>query len=546
MMTVHKLPSIISASALLFLGACSVDEDYKITSDTKIDTEMTVFGEGVSMPIGSSKPITLNDLLDIDDYSVLKTADDGSYYISLTSDEPTETSISLEGKLDFNANSSTDFDFTPIPIPSGIDLSSYSADIPQDVSTTIDIDAQLPDEVIEVSRLELASSSIEFTASASAAFTLKQGFTFELPSCLELEAPDGACYAVSDGHIVKVTADYKGSNLSFNLSVKAINIASSDIKDGAIAIKGAIKAKGDVNIKGSDLNSGISSLNIGVHTDFSLSGVESVTGRVEFSTAYDVDPITIDAMPDVLDGAEIILSDPDFSIVISNSSPVSLVIDPITITAYKEGEEVCSFEIARTTVEPEGDTPIVIPSAKAAEMISKFPDQITVSRVQTSILPDNEITVNADDELKFGLDYLVCAFLAFEEGSHLLYDFTIEDVALDLSGYDVGAELKFNAASTIPLDMVVDAVALDASGNVIPDACSIDATVMGGKTGSESVTPVSISLKSTSTLIQDIRIMFAAYVGSEFAGVPLACDQYLQLRDIVAELPEGVTINSNE
>ena len=92
----HIINATILVASLALAPSCKVDEDYSYENIKNVDKSITVFQEGISIPIGSTEKIVLESLLDkegiLDDEmkEYLKTGEDGSY------------SLNFSGNFDFS------------------------------------------------------------------------------------------------------------------------------------------------------------------------------------------------------------------------------------------------------------------------------------------------------------------------------------------------------------------------------------------------------------------------------------------------------------
>ena len=83
----------VASTLCVFLPSC-VNEEYEMSEDT-LDLEVTVFKEGVTLPLGSTEQIKLGDLLDMLDPEVAKYFEenaDGAY------------SVGMKGNYDLSEN----------------------------------------------------------------------------------------------------------------------------------------------------------------------------------------------------------------------------------------------------------------------------------------------------------------------------------------------------------------------------------------------------------------------------------------------------------
>lgn len=157
----------------LAVGAAScTDKNYDLS---KLNTEITVGGDSLTVPVGETAKLTMKDLLGDEAVSFLKTAADGSYQITVSdqmngsSSLPAiNTSLNLGGLAP--AVEIEIFDFAPyqsmislLPPNNEISLSTYVATIsdPIAIDTNIQVTMQLdlPEGVKDLSKVKFTSAS---------------------------------------------------------------------------------------------------------------------------------------------------------------------------------------------------------------------------------------------------------------------------------------------------------------------------------------------------------------------------------------------------
>lgn len=118
-------------SAFLLLTGC-VTNDFDLSEG--INTEITIGGDSLSAPIGSTKPILLGDLIDSLDVDILKRSADGSYAIhmndslsvSFNTIDPVNVSIAPISIADINTSVAAikfpDIKFDPISLSTNVDV----------------------------------------------------------------------------------------------------------------------------------------------------------------------------------------------------------------------------------------------------------------------------------------------------------------------------------------------------------------------------------------------------------------------------------------
>ena len=81
----RDVTAIAVTTLAIFGTGCTEDDRYKLVNPGQIDTEVTLFEDGIAIPVGSTNKISVADLLNADDESFddfLKTNDAGEYSIN--------------------------------------------------------------------------------------------------------------------------------------------------------------------------------------------------------------------------------------------------------------------------------------------------------------------------------------------------------------------------------------------------------------------------------------------------------------------------------
>lgn len=153
------------------VGAVScVDENYDLS---KLNTEITVGGDSLTVPVGETAKLTMKDLLGDNAVTFLKTAADGSYYISVSDQKDVSpsmpainTSLNLGGTapsveielLDLTAAAAA---INALPDQTEYDLSSMVTIPPVAIDTNIQVTVSLdlPDAVKDLESVTFTNAS---------------------------------------------------------------------------------------------------------------------------------------------------------------------------------------------------------------------------------------------------------------------------------------------------------------------------------------------------------------------------------------------------
>ena len=225
------------------VGAVScVDENYDLS---KLNTEITVGGDSLTVPVGETAKLTMKDLLGNEAVSFLKTAEDGSYTITVSdqmdvnSSMPAiNTSLDLGGLapaveielLDLTSVASSPY-LALLPQNDEIALSTYLATIsdpvPVDTNIRVTMQLDLPEGVKDLSKVKFTDAS-KMTISLSVPDCpltdgeLDPAITVDFSSLLTIAG--GGSINLSELKLSK-TNNYQASK---QYSVQELNIAPGD------------------------------------------------------------------------------------------------------------------------------------------------------------------------------------------------------------------------------------------------------------------------------------------------------------------------------
>lgn len=189
---IKSLVAVLMITSLLHVVSC-VNEDYELSEDN-VSLEVTVFEEGLVVPLGSTAEIKLKDLvplLDEEYRSYLETREDGAYSIAYADTADFSESLdqlkSLVSFEDIVYDQSATFSLSDAGAPD-----TYVGSFRQDVLLEIMHPDDVPAEVVSLGRIDLDEVYAHMVIDGSAlpdmgdAF-LRVDFLVEVPDMLILE-----------------------------------------------------------------------------------------------------------------------------------------------------------------------------------------------------------------------------------------------------------------------------------------------------------------------------------------------------------------------
>ena len=168
-------------------------------------------------------------------------------------------------------------------------------------------------------------------------------------------------------------------------------------------------------------------------------------------------------------------------------------------------------------------------------------------------LDDVFVTVRPGETYVLEQSYSIYAPLAFGPDFHIPYSYEITDLDLSFPAADLKAAiLDMDVESSIPMDFNASAYATDENGEVI-DGLKLtlkdNAVLKAGSLTSPTLSHLTFVLSNETgeVVVDNVVIHFAAKSpGSDLAGIPLNENQGLYFKNIVLNLPEGISADLSE
>lgn len=562
------LSSLLPAALLSLLAvSCQVDDTYSLENIQDLDTEMTLFSNNIEVPVGNVKMITLGSIIDLDDNDLIYTDENGNYGLRMAGAETSSTSIDIPAVelSKFQVGKTTLLEFVFPSSVVGMSVPTYSDNVTiTSKESPITIENGIPEGIVDIRSISLnAPVDIDFKLSGGY-LTLKKDFTFTFPSCLSITS-QSADFQVVSANTLKATKDIRISD-GYKVSVTVTGItfpAGSIVPSGSgkkILINDKIVANGTVNVDGAAFTTIPSSISM----DFAISSgnvvVNSVDAKLAITeTAEDIS-IEVGELPEEIKEASLVLSDPVVRFSVSNSSPFAVMLNA-NITSKKAGVPVCSpVAISNVVIAANANTDVYICKSSHAvpsgavkvvaesigELLKTIPDEFVISGISSSVTTPGYATVTSKTTYKVGMDYDVSTLLAFETGTALGFNYTVDGLSMDLDSLSIeDMDLSMDFVSSIPLDLTLNAKAFDSEGAEMEGAnITVNAVVKGGTIEAPATSPVTINIKAGDSLsdLDSIVLDFRAAVPASLSGVALNVNQGIAINNIVARMNGGITV----
>lgn len=585
-----------TALSPFFFASC-VDDSYDLTKD--IDMTITVGGD-LSIPGSGTEEFTLEEIMDLEDNSVVKADAQGNY--ALNKADTTETDVEI-APVHINAPASnptttTLYFNTPAATSEEVEAQVY------DVTT----DFLFSKDDVTTDIVSLTSTDVDFTAYLTISFsqasqnveviTLKKGFSIEMelegqtqPNGFVFELDNTGNYGIKEGEdqTIEFLQDQeirKGMTLKIPVYFKRIQ----NFPDGqGIYEPGHFKLQTHVIANGTATTPGVPAGNIQVDliTDTEVPDItlQSVTGIVDPKIDINVDPITVEGVPDFLkDDVNLDLTNPYIKLRLENGSPADVNLKarmtwtkdgvfnkgfqigtdlgstPTDQTITLAGSATSEYYLSRINMEnlPAGAKNIVL-GDNLYELIRTIPDEIKLTDVEAKALQhDTEVELGNDGAYyEVNTIYELNAPLQFGNELNIVYKDTINDWGGDLEDITIKkAIVEMDALNGIPLNFKLNAQAIDRNGNVYPNvtvnpvkntiAPGLKLTGENGETATES--PIQLEIVCESGDMKDLDgliVNFTADMEGVNQNATLNKGMTLKLSNIRIRIKDGVTVDLN-
>lgn len=560
---------------------------------------ITVGGD-LSIPGSGTEEFTLEEIMDLEDNSVVKADVQGNY--ALNKADTTETDVEI-APVHINApasNPTTTTLYFNTPAATSEEVEAQVNDVTTDFLFSKD------DVTTDI--VSLTSTDVDFTAYLTLSFsqtsqnveviTLKKGFSIEMelegqtqPNGFVFELDNTGNYGIKEGEdqTIEFLQDQeirKGMTLKIPVYFKRIQ----NFPDGqGIYEPGHFKLQTHVIANGTATTPGVPAGNIQVDliTDTEVPDItlQSVTGIVDPKIDINVDPITVEGVPDFLkDDVNLDLTNPYIKLRLENGSPADVNLKarmtwtkdgvfnegfqigtdlgstPTDQTITLAGSATSEYYLSRINMEnlPAGAKNIVL-GDNLYELIRTIPDEIKLTDVEAKALQhDTEVELGNDGAYyEVNTIYELNAPLQFGNELNIVYKDTINDWGGDLEDITIKkAIVEMDALNGIPLNFKLNAQAIDRNGNVYPNvtvnpvkntiAPGLKLTGENGETATES--PIQLEIVCESGDMKDLDgliVNFTADMEGVNQNATLNKGMTLKLSNIRIRIKDGVTVDLN-
>ena len=567
------------------LSAC-IDERYDLDKD--IDYTISVGGD-LSVPASSTEDVTLKNLLDMEENSMVQADEDG-FYSMVKTNAVQQTDVKIDSILFndemFDSQAEVSFlefpeamiqmlpDDEPVEAPIRNISTSASLEKTDITEELLAIDNAVTELPMDLEYRFLENNDIQ-------RLILKEGYEIRFPEYITISASeetDAALFEV-DSRSVRIKQDLEIGTDGLTIPVMIRMLDFTKMPEGSgfrypsyMKIDFDIVSTGQVYFYKKDFPADRNRWNIHFARIPRLKTGKILNCKVKVAPDIDmeVEPIWFDNVPDFLSDEEVVvdLYDPKMYMTVTNTAPVDVNVNAEIFSHRKDGS-VTSIEV--------GDrhgTPILIPKSVENYIIcfhkqdseitdadqsiqlpnidilmGKMPEYISVENIESEV-PDEYYYVRPGRTYSVTTEGRIEAPLAFCEETNLVYEKTMDGWHEDLDKYEIrAATVTMEAENRIPLDMELEAEPVDVDGNRIEGiAVAVDKDIKAGNQEQSTVTYLNIDLTSQEGAMRNLDglvLRANATVPSDYRAQQLNENQTLALRDIRIKIKGGLKIDLN-
>lgn len=581
-MAERKILTVYTALSLILMSAnsCKIDERYNINDIKDINTDMTLFSEGLEIPIGSTAPIPADSLVNMLDSASRKLIEKNgdSYVIRTTGDLSLDDQINT---IDISNLKSVDgikavekFGISLITgIPEGgipVIYGDYSAPFSIEDEIVVVKAHDLPNEIKYVKELTLkdAFATVEATFDG---LPFSSGGNENYTVDVVISLPE--FITPSEIHVKgRVEKDGRLSfdDGTFRKTIRMERISDLDLSKGTditgtIRINGILSASlaGTQNVSIPQTIDGTISVSLG-NSNGSIE-IEKVVGRTEFATPAHYS-IGFDDLPEELKGDDIVLDLAAPQILVDITTNTGIPVNgSVTITPWRNGHQLddmaltlnnlslpcsasagtvsrsCLYISNDDSAVPSGEYSFI--QANTAQLLRQIPDSLVID-MNAGVSGDTDCIVEPFAEYKGKVDYVIQIPLETGRDLNLRFnaDFDLELGEITANVTEIALGITGKVRNDTPLILEAGLSVLDKDGRLIELGNDAKPLLIGAE--GESDIDFYVELPSVERIKEITKGRIAMTVRS--VGGPIRPSQSIRLYDLKAHLPKGVSLKFQE
>lgn len=530
-----KLCLLATLLAVAVGAASCTDENYDLS---KLNTEITVGGDSLTVPVGETAKLTMKDLLGDNAVTFLKTAADGSYYISVSDQKnvsPSMPAINTSLNLGGTAPSVEIelFDLTTaatvinaMPDQAEYDLSSMVTIPPVAIDTNIKVTVSLdlPEAVKDLSKVQFTAASKMAIALSVEDCPLSDGeldpdITADFASLLQLS---GNSNSINLGELkLNKTNNYQASK---EYGVTELKLAAGDFNANLhkLALDKKVSVTGTATVTGAKTTKALinasKKLKVKVAVTLTNLAIERVEAKVDYNLSQEKVKLDLGDLTGAFgDKLEVTMDlyNPSLKFDLSTNLGVPATVQA-TLVPWKDNAPNTQNQIqvnldvnpaasaAQTStmkyfLAPHNEgrpADYTYVAADIASLIKLMPDSVLVT-LNAATVPTQTAVVEPAATYSFNVNYEVGIPIQVGPDFRLALRDTIEigEVGKYLALAEEAA-ITGAVENSLPLNLKLVVGFTDANNNAVALAKAAEQSVAAGKLdGGATTTPLEVSVK---------------------------------------------------
>lgn len=554
----------VAVLMVLTLLASCVNERYTLSED-RLNLEVTVFQDGVTLPLGSTSKIMLKDvkdslLMNMEDQSLLQyvtVGEDGGYGISISDRlDVSDTLNELVSQIeipDISISETFGFSLSAFDV-SDLKSFAYEAYFEKMYEMTVLSSCDLLDQIVSVDRIELEDAYFTLSMEASRRLDLIPtdlvlDFEVVLPEMIVLDS----CNVVED-NVLHIRAEIgRGGVVTIDpIRIAALDLSRMDMSN-IESLKDTITVKGKVVMNLYDwigrnltvkLDAGVRDIRISKFLgklDVHLPSIERTLDLTPYKESLQNDNFEVE-------GFEHLLSKLDLAAEIKTNIGIPMGAR-LVVTPYSGGEpdEQAAWSEDLDIRHSESATDTTYTSFGLS--LNSIPDSLKLV-MEIGSDPSKTSVIEPMQEYVAGIAYSLTAPFEFGDGTVVTYTDTIKDVPQEVGQFLAMGDLVLTGdlTSNLPLSIGVKVNLIDSDGCVIALDEAAGQQRIGGCSpdGEPTLTELYLGFrKKKGTESKEVSAVELEFDITPVAGMSLSDKCYVQAV-LQALVPEGVSIDLNE
>ena len=566
------LPATVSfAAAAVCIGCTS---ELKV-GEGDLDMTITVGGDSLMIPIGSTKAMGIGDFIDLDTVDFIEVDGQGNYFLKMTDTFEEEVSVSDFAESMTVEGIDRSFDereFTVYPGATGV---SAEFDFAEEFTYLFSFQDAKEDGLLSISRVNLKDTYLLPRVHLEAEKIIPASMVLSLDVIVPEKYKFEDVPAVNGTTITFEGKVSESGDVDFQpvmMEAIELNLGKEDpfefqdeftVNNLAISVDQAEMTE----FEGAVLN--VSS-GVTFGGDDGMLHPSSFYGKVDIKLDEIVEQILLDEIPEYLKGEEVMLDfiSPYATVSLMTNSGVPIIIEADIVPVFESGDsqtDPIGLSLSAPVSDDENVTetanywlasenPSELPSgyqwveADVRNLLSRIPDRLDISvRPFSDTCSVEEHYIDCDAVYDFSGEMMFVLPFEFGDDLYVPVRDTLANMPKELGTALSTADIMLNGTviSSFPVSLRLSGYFLD--GNYEPLDIEIPKQTIGA--GGAAGEPVSSQLSIN--VPQSPRAGEIAYLVFQFellegTGAPISESSTIQITDISAGIPGGLTLDLNE